>query len=153
MRIKYEEITKEDIRADKKIKEIRKKTGILPSNAFHGGKAFQPLPKDMLKAMEEAAKNQKKKRKVDQFLKPKSRTKTQATTSAASSHGSETATSTDASIQTNASVQTSQRTIAPSEAIYQAFKDLTHATGVGRTVEITEAFGKFIIKLLNLILD
>jgi cobalamin-dependent methionine synthase I len=151
MRITFDAITVDDIRAEKKIQLIKKKTGINPTNTYHGSAAFQPKATDVLKIMEELAKDKKRYPKLEKFMK-KEKTQKKKTENAANeavSNCHSEVEQSEVSVQTNASVQTSQRTVAPSEAIFQAFKDLSETSGVGRTVEITEAFGELKLLFFN----
>lgn len=146
MRIKFEDMTKNDVRAEQKIKKIKTRTGINPKNACHGNNVFQPPPTEILKIMEELAFDKKKNNKVAKFLKPK-QPKEKNNPKTVENDGIATAQSCT-SVQTNTSVQTSQDSISPSETIYRAFRDLSNVTGVGRVVETTEAYGKLFLSFL-----
>lgn len=145
MRIKYEYFTSNDVKAEKKIKELQKTTGINPSKAYHGSNAFMPPPNQILKVMKELAKDKRKHQKVDNFFK-KSQAKTQQAATVNDDH--ESVESIAISVQTDASIQTTQTIKTPSEAIYHAFKDLSEISGVGRRVEMTDAFGELNFKII-----
>lgn len=124
MKFTYGIMTKQEIHAEEKIKKIQKRANIPISKALkvmNAPNAFRPPASEILKVMEQLEKEKKKIKKIVKSTKAKS-------------------TRTNSDYESLASDQSNARSLQPSEAIYQAFNDMSKQSGENRIIESTPMY-------------